>query len=182
MAARGASDSVNMRELEVPLLLFSIFLSTGGSARQTHALFSAQYHTLCFYLSHRRTAAQRTLADPALVERDEAEEGEPVGVSLSVSCDDRLAEQERRDLFIAINHALTCISPIYLYLHTLLFCSERRKDNSAKHVLVEAWLELFFFPFSALYGVCQKQWTWMRRKVWLTRHPPPQIPSLVLQI
>lgn len=138
MAARGASDSVNMRELEVPLLLFSIFLSTGGSARQTHALFSAQYHTLCFYLSHRRTAAQRTLADTALVERDEAEEGEPVGVSLSVSRDDRLAEQERRDLFIAINHALTCISPIYLYLHTLLFCSERRKDNSAKHVLVEA--------------------------------------------
>lgn len=81
---------------------------------------------------------QRTLADPALVERDETEEGEPVGVSLPVSRDDQLAEQERRDLFISINHALTYISPIYLYLHTLLFCSERRKDNSAKHVLVEA--------------------------------------------
>lgn len=126
MAARGAADSVNTRELEVPLLLFSIFLSTGGSARQTHALFSAQYHTLCFYLSHRRTAAQRTLAHPALVERDEREDGEPVGVSLSVSRDDQLAEQERRDLFISINHALTYISPIYLYLHTCCFV---RKDE-----------------------------------------------------
>lgn len=117
MAARGASDSVNMRELEVPLLLFSIFLSTGGSARQTHALFSAQYHTLCFYLSHRRTAAQRTLADPALVERDETDEGEPVGVSLSVSRDDQLAEQERRDLFISINRALIYLTYISLSTH-----------------------------------------------------------------
>lgn len=37
-------------------------------------LFSAQYHTLCFYLSHWRTAAQqRTPADPALAEQNETE-------------------------------------------------------------------------------------------------------------
>lgn len=50
-----------------------------------------------------------------------------------------------REPFISISHALIYISPIYLYLHTPLFCSERQKDNSAKHVLVEAWLQLFFF-------------------------------------
>lgn len=41
-------------------------------------LFSAQYHTLCFYLSHWRTAAQRTLADPAF-SRTETDPKEPTG-------------------------------------------------------------------------------------------------------
>lgn len=175
MAARGASDSVNMRELEVPLLLFSIFLSTGGSARQTHALFSAQYHTLCFYLSHRRTAAQRTLADPALVERDETEEGETVAVSLSVWRD--VSGQSRRERIFSYPWIMhSHISHLYISIYTP--CCFVLKDDKTKHVLVEAWLQLFFVPFSALYGFCQTRWTWMRRKVWLTG----RIPSPVLRI
>lgn len=127
-------------------------------------LFSAQYPTLCFYLSHWRTAAQqRTPADPALVERNETEPEEPAGgekVFLSVSPDDQLADHERRDLSMSISPALTYIAPIYLYLHTLLLCLERReKTILQKLVLVEACLQLFFFPFFALYGVCQTQWT-----------------------
>lgn len=81
--------------------------------------------------------AQRTLADPALIERDEAEEGEPVGVSLSVSRDDQLAEQERRDLFISINHALTYISPIYLSIYTPCCFVLKDEKTVLQNVLVE---------------------------------------------
>lgn len=69
------------------------------------------------------------------------EEEEPLGISLSISpeSDDvryKSPEQEGGDLYISISHALIYSS--YIYLHTLLFRSEKRKDRFAKHVLVEA--------------------------------------------
>lgn len=62
---------------------------------------------------------------------------------------------------------------ISLSTHPPVTFGKKRKDISAKCVLVEAWLQLFFFPFSALYGVCQTQWTWKRKKVWLPPKPLP---------
>lgn len=74
MAACGASDSVITHtsiseELQVPLLLlFSISLHQGGGlggpAQQNHAFFSPQHNIInLHYLSHRRTAAEETLAN-----------------------------------------------------------------------------------------------------------------------
>lgn len=164
MAAWGASDSVIM---QTPvslkscgsLFFFSRLLSAGRSAQQTHAfILSTIPHTL-LDLSYQRAAAEWTLAHPALWEWKEVEAEKPTGISLSISVDDdQLAEQERGNLsYPWIMHSY--ISPIYLYLHTLLFCSERRKDNSAKICTCGGLIATALFPFAALYGVCQTQWT-----------------------
>lgn len=78
-------------------------------------LFSAQYHTLCFYLSHWRTAAQqRTPADPALAKQNETETEGPNDYKVSsILVDDQLADQERRDLFMHSH-----ISHLYISIYT----------------------------------------------------------------
>lgn len=100
-------------------------------------LFSAQYHTLCFYLSHWRTAAQqRTLADPALVERNETEPEEPAGGEKSLSF--RLARRSARKSGAKgpfhVHKSCTHIYLTYISLstHPAVMFGKKRKDNSAK--------------------------------------------------
>lgn len=101
MTAQGASDSVYMQELEVPLLLFSVFLSTGGSAKQTHAfILSTISYTLLLPQSLEDCGAAADTGRPSIsrTERNGTGSAHPGmrvgGLFLSVSPDDQLADQE----------------------------------------------------------------------------------------
>lgn len=151
MAACGASDSVITHtsisvELQVPLLLFSISLhgvmwgAWGGVLlNRLMLLFSAQYHTLCI------TSVTRGLQRSGHWSRSQRNENGKKWKKRS-SMDSLFPFHQRalmftasvcrtgeRGPFISIIPALTYIyihiyiSHIYIYLHTLLFCSERGK-------------------------------------------------------
>lgn len=180
MATCGASDSVITHtsiseELQVPNILFSISLHRGVLLYRLMLLFSAQYHTLWRYPGHGMTATEYTPAEPTGWEREEMEEENPLDALFPFYprvC--RLGDEERGP-FISICHALIYIS--HIYLHILLFFFWKRKDNSAKPLLVVAWLQLLSFPFSALYGVCQTV-DLNEEKSLMTRRPSHLIKSL----
>lgn len=139
MAACGASDSVitqtpvSLRSCR-SLFFSSLFLSTGGSAQQNHAFILSTISCTLHYLSHRRTAAaEETPAQPRRNENGTKWRKRKPLRSLSFhSTGERERRRSRsvrrtgeRGPFISIRHALIYIS--HIYLHTLLFCSERGK-------------------------------------------------------
>ena len=168
-----ANTSVS-EEPRVPLLLFSISSPRGVLLDRLMLLLSAQYHTLCITSVTGGLPRSRHTGRPDVMRMERnGRRGAPLESLFPFQSRASVfatSPQNRRERgpFISISHALIYIS--YIYLHTLLFCSGRGKDNSAKHVLVEAWLHISF-PFSALYGVCQTQWTYTRRKVWCPPRP-----------
>lgn len=150
MAACGASDSVIAQTPVSPrsrgsLFFSSLFLLHGGGflLDRLMLLLSAQYHTLCITsVTGGLPRSRRTGPTRRNENGKKWKKRSPSGISLSISVesvgvDDESAEREREGTF-HIHQSCTHIYLIYIYLHTLLFCSGRGKDNSAKHVLVEA--------------------------------------------
>lgn len=137
-----ANTSVS-EEPRVPLLLFSISSPRGVLLDRLMLLLSAQYHTLCITSVTGGLPRSRHTGRPDVMRMERNGRRGALLESLfpfqsRASSVFTTSPQNRRERgpFISINHALIYIS--YIYLHTLLFCSGRGKDNSARHVLVEA--------------------------------------------
>lgn len=146
MAVCGASDSVitqtpvSLRSCR-SLFFSSRFLSTGGgSAQQTHAFILSTISYSLHYLSHRRIAGVDTGRPNVMRMERNGRRGARRSLSFHFAREQRCSPSVRRTgergPFISIRHALIYIS--HIYLHTLLFCSERGNTILQKHVLVEA--------------------------------------------
>lgn len=149
MAACGASDSVIAQTPVSPrsrgsLFFSSLFLLHGGGFCSTDSCFYSQHNIIHSALpqSPEDCRGVDTLARPDVMRMERngrrgapLESLFPFQSRASVLTTSPQNGRERGP-FISISHALIYIS--YIYLHTLLFCSGRGKDNSAKHVLVEA--------------------------------------------
>lgn len=177
MAAQGSSDSAHTKELEVPLFLFSFFFFSPPEALLNRLMLYSQHniiHSAFTSVTGGLQHSSETPADQHSLNRQNRRG--PMEKVFSVSADEQLADEKRRDLFMSIKSCThVYLTYISLSTHPAVKFGKKRKDNSEKRVSVEAWLQQLFFPFSALYGVCQTQWTRMRRKVWLSP-PYPSAP------
>lgn len=151
MAACGASDSVFTHtsvswELQVPLLLFSVSLH-GGSAQQTHAFILSTIS----YTQSREDCSGADTGWPNVMRMERNGKREALRNLFSHFawerwCSFNISPQNRREGTFHIHQSCTHIYLIYISTHpAVLFW--KKKDNSAKHVLVVAWLQLFFLPF-----------------------------------
>lgn len=170
MAACGASDSVIAQTPVSPrsrgsLFFSSLFLLHGGGVLldRLMLLLSAQYHTLCITSVTGGLPRSRHTGPTRRNENGKKwKKRSPSGISLSISVesvgvDDESAEREREGTF-HIHQSCTHIYLIYISTHpAVLFW--KRKRQFCKTRTCGGLIAYFFFPFSALYGVCQTQWT-----------------------
>lgn len=163
-AACGASDSVITHtsiseELQVPNLLFSISLHRWTGLYFTDSRFYSQHNSIHWGAAS-VTRGPPPWGTPRLNQQKEngGNGGREALWILSFHFTGEFVKQEEeRGPFISIRHALIYIS--HIYLHILLFCSERGKTILQK-LYYSWWPDCNrSFPFSALYGVCQTQWT-----------------------
>lgn len=184
MAACGASDSVIAQTPVSPrsrgsLFFSSLFLLHGGGFCSTDSCFYSQHNIIHSALpqSPEDCRGVDALARPDVMRMERngrrgapLESLFPFQSRASVLTTSPQNGRERGP-FISISHALIYIS--YIYLHTLLFCSGRGKDNSAKHVLVEAWLHISFFRSLPFMVSAKHSGLKTRRKVWRPLPPSP---------
>lgn len=155
MAACGASDSVFTHtsvswELQVPLLLFSVSLHGGFCS--TDSCFYSQHNIIHSALPQSREdcrGADTGWPNVMRMERNgkrEALRNLFSHFAWERWCSFNISPQNRREGTFHIHQSCTHIYLIYISTHpAVLFW--KKKDNSAKHVLVVAWLQLFFLPF-----------------------------------
>lgn len=161
MAAWGASDSV-ITQTPVSLnscrslFFFSLFLSTGGFAQQTHAfILSTISYNLLYTLSSEDCSGVDT-GRPSIMKMERNGRRE---AHKNLSFHFTWWSAGERGPFISLSHALIYISTnISLSIHPAVLLSKMKRQFCNIYTC-GGLIAIVLFPFSALYGVCQTQWT-----------------------